>query len=110
MAEIVAGLDQKSIPRELRTDPAGRLIPSLIRPITTPLSGDVDLTKDPADGTTILGPAGGIYSSGGGAVAVVMSGSTTSSTLTLAPGGSRQVSITKLLQSGTTATGIEVSW
>ena len=84
---------------------------ALIRPIdTSALSADVDLTVDPADPTAKLGPASGIYSAGGGAVALQMVGSSTPSTITLAPGGSRSVGISKLLEAGTTTASVEVSW
>lgn len=88
------------------------LTPRLIRPIdTSALSADVDLTMDPANPSVRAGQyATGIYSAAGGAVALLMTGSTTPSTITLAAGGSRNVQILKLLQAGTTAASVEVSW
>lgn len=88
------------------------LTPRLIRPIdTSALSADVDLTMDPANPAVRAGQyATGIYSAAGGNVALLMTGSTTPSTITLAAGTSRNVQILKLLQAGTTAASVEVSW
>lgn len=114
---MLSGVDLADKPRPLRTDPAGRQIPSLIRAIDLAAywaahvsATDLDLTVDPEAPATRLGPAGGIYSTGGGDVALEMSGSTTTSILTLATAGSREVSIVRILKTGTTATTIEVSW
>lgn len=85
--------------------------PRLIRPVDlTALAADKDVTLDPADGTTPIGFASGIYSAAGGTVALMMLGSTTPSTFTLAAGGVRNVLFSKIMHSGTAIGLVEISY